>query len=88
MFTLPFLPLPDSFYTYQKEILFLLASWASGIPVIASNVGGLGRLIENGKTGFLFQVNDISSAIDAFYAAQSRRDVICQNAYKLCAEKY
>lgn len=34
MFTLPFLPLPDSFYTYQKEILFLLSSWASGIPVI------------------------------------------------------
>ena len=34
MFTLPFLPLPDSFYTYQKEILFLLASWVSGIPVI------------------------------------------------------
>ncbi|MBE6413383.1 MAG: glycosyltransferase family 4 protein [Verrucomicrobiaceae bacterium] len=65
-----------------------LEAWASGIPVIASNVGGLGRLIENGKTGFLFQVNNTSSAVEAFYAAQSSKDEICQNAYKLCSEKY
>ncbi len=65
-----------------------LEAWASKTPVIASNVGGLGRLIEHAKTGFLFQVNDTSSAINAFYDAQNRRDEICQNAYKLCAEKY
>ena len=65
-----------------------LEAWASGTPVIASNVGGLGRLIENGKTGFLFQVNDTPSAIDAFYDAQNYKDEICQNAYSLCAEKY
>lgn len=96
-----FLPESDMLLSaYKSADVFALASihepfgivaleaWASGIPVIASNVGGLGRLIENAKTGFLFQVNNTSSAIEAFYDAQSRRDVICQNAYKLCAEKY
>lgn len=65
-----------------------LEAWASQVPVIASNVGGLGRLVENANTGFLFQSNDTSSAIDAFYNVQKHKEQICKNAYKLCVEKY
>lgn len=65
-----------------------LEAWASRTPVIASNIGGLGRLIENGKTGFLFQSDVISTAVDAFYNAQKYKEAICKNAYRLCAENY
>ena len=34
---------------------------ASGVPVIASNTGGLPEVIEHGVSGFLHEVGDIES---------------------------
>ena len=34
---------------------------ASGLPVVTSNVGGLVELIEDGKTGYLFEKDDKES---------------------------
>ena len=31
---------------------------AAGLPVIATNVGGIPELVKEGETGFLFEVND------------------------------
>lgn len=35
--------------------IVVLEAWAAGKPVIAANVGGLGRLVANGQTGLKFE---------------------------------
>jgi glycosyltransferase involved in cell wall biosynthesis len=43
----------------------ILESFASGTPVVASNVGGIPELVENEKTGYLFQWGDNESCLRA-----------------------
>jgi glycosyltransferase involved in cell wall biosynthesis len=43
----------------------ILESFASGTPVVASNVGGIPELVENEKTGYLFQWDDNESCLRA-----------------------
>ena len=41
----------------------ILEAMATGIPVIASNVGGNPELVIDGRTGFLFSPNDVESLV-------------------------
>ena len=41
----------------------ILEAMATGIPVIASNVGGNPELVIDGRTGFLFPSNDVESLV-------------------------
>ncbi|MFN3390891.1 MAG: N-acetyl-alpha-D-glucosaminyl L-malate synthase BshA [Meiothermus ruber] len=45
--------------------LVALEAMASGVPVVASRVGGLPELIEEGKTGFLCPMGDIQGMLEA-----------------------
>ncbi len=47
--------LPSSF---DNSPLFIYESMAAGLPVIATNVGGIPELIEHGETGYLFSNMD------------------------------
>ena len=38
--------------------LVVLEAWAAGVPIIASRVGGLPEMIDEGKTGLLFESGD------------------------------
>jgi len=38
--------------------LVVLEAWASGLPVVASRVGGLPEMIDEGRTGILFEAGD------------------------------
>lgn len=44
---------------FDNSPLFIYESMAAGLPVIASNVGGIPELIEDGKTGYLFKKNNV-----------------------------
>ena len=50
---------------FENCSMVILESMARGIPVIASDSGGNPELIENGKTGLIFQRGNIESLLDA-----------------------
>jgi glycosyltransferase involved in cell wall biosynthesis len=46
--------------SYENAPFSVIEAFALGKPVIASNIGGLPELIENGKTGLLFDAGNIA----------------------------
>lgn len=61
-----------------------------GLPVIASKVGGVGSLIEHGKTGILTSLNtdDISKAIVDLYRDKQKQQAIASTALPLARERH
>jgi len=49
---------------YENNPLTIIESYALGKPVIGANVGGITEIIENGKTGFLFEMKNIIDLSD------------------------
>ena len=45
---------------YENAPLVVYAAFATGTPVIATDLGGLSELVEHGKNGLLFPANDVS----------------------------
>jgi glycosyltransferase involved in cell wall biosynthesis len=43
--------------------LALLEAWASGLPVVASAVGGIPKVVEQGRTGLLFPSGDCQALV-------------------------
>ncbi|RPI02963.1 MAG: glycosyltransferase family 1 protein [Calditrichaeota bacterium] len=69
----------------------IIEAMAAGVPVVASNVGGVPDLIVEGETGRLFDVNDLSagvSAIEKMMQDSILRDTIVQNAFRFVQLHY
>jgi glycosyltransferase involved in cell wall biosynthesis len=43
---------------YENTPFVMLEAQAAGIPVVASRLGGLAEIVEDGKSGFLFEAGD------------------------------
>lgn len=93
----PLLSIADLFLLTSLQESFGLAAleaMACGVPVVASRVGGLGEVIDHGRTGFLHELDDLDGmadsgvallttpALHAEVAAAGRRVV----AEKFCAD--
>lgn len=68
---------------YENYPVSIVESFCCGIPVIASNTGGIPYIIENGKNGFLFEVNNkviLKEKIDKIYRNNDLRDQMGNNA--------
>lgn len=73
-----YLPLMNVFaLTSRSEGLPLavLEAWSAGKPVIATRVGGLPKLIEHGKTGYLFDLDDAAALAKHIVQLLTNRDL-------------
>ena len=65
-----------------------LEAWASKLPVIAHHVGGLQKLISEGKTGLFFYRNSLTGLVEKFYEMREKKTEIIANAYKEVCDEY
>jgi len=69
----------------------LLESWACSTPVVASDIGTLGRLVEGTGAGCLFKVgdsSDLASTIASLLASSERLRSMSDAAGELAAKQY
>jgi len=69
----------------------IIEAQSSGVPCVATNVGGIPEIIEDGKTGLLCERSnpaDIAKKVLTFYRDMSLRNKFAENARKSVEEKY
>jgi N-acetyl-alpha-D-glucosaminyl L-malate synthase BshA len=49
---------------YESFCLAALEAMACGVPVVAPRVGGIPEVVVHGKTGYLFEQDDFSAAVE------------------------
>lgn len=88
-------------YTDATQSGVIMTSYSLCKPVVATNVGGLGEMVEDGKTGLLVSPKDINAlahAIIALLNDDAKREEMADNirndyfvgdkSWKVIAEKY
>lgn len=88
-------------YTDATQSGVIMTSYSLCKPVVATNVGGLGEMVENGKTGLLVLPKDVDALADAITALlkdDAKREKMADNirndyfvgdkSWKVIAEKY
>lgn len=88
-------------YTDATQSGVIMTSYSLCKPVVATNVGGLGEMVEEGKTGLLVPPRDadaLADAITALLRDDARRETMAANirddyfvgdkSWKVIAEKY
>jgi len=76
---------------YETFGLSIIESFACGKPVIASNLGAMAGLIENGKTGLLFEPGNVDDLVKKILWAKNNPEKMKEmglNARKEFEEKY
>lgn len=71
--------------------LSALEAMASGIPVVATSVGGLPEVVKDGYTGILVPPEDAEAIADAVWKVYVHREwasTLAMNAYEMVAREY
>ncbi len=71
--------------------IVILEAWSAGVPVIASDVGGIPYLVEDGRTGFLAKPSDPerwAGLVKRLSSEPGLRESIVSAAGKLVRERY
>jgi glycosyltransferase involved in cell wall biosynthesis len=55
---------------YENNPLTIIEAYANGKPVIGSNVGGIPEIINDGETGFLFEMGSVKDLSDKITKAE------------------
>jgi phosphatidylinositol alpha-mannosyltransferase len=61
-----------------------LEAWSAGIPVVASNTGGIGKIISHGKDGLLFkngQMDDLYEKMDTLMQSETLKSTLVKNSF-------
>lgn len=69
----------------------ILEAMGAGLPVVSSNVGGIPRLVEDGKTGYLCEPGDAQAFADAIVSLlndEQKRTQMGQNSLGILKETY
>jgi len=69
----------------------ILEAYAAGVPVLASNSGGIAEIVSDGETGFLASANDpatLAESIRRALAEPGTLQTIANNAHRAWREKY
>ncbi len=64
---------------YENSPTVIYESLQAGIPVLASDIGGVGELVKNGVNGFLFKPGDTEDFIRATKELNSKNDYFFDN---------
>lgn len=76
----------------------ILEAFSYGVPVIASNIGGISELVQDGENGFLFEPGNSQSLLEAIkkakfadYVSLSQKareqyQILCNDHYKILSE--
>ncbi len=77
---------------YEGMPITLLEAFSAGVPVIASNLGSISLMIQDGYNGLLFDAGHPSSLVNCIQKWQSysdkQKNIFCQNARKTYEELY
>lgn len=85
---IPSIPLGDY---VEATSLSMLEGMALGVPVIASNIGGLKQVLENSEAGILVEPNDadiLSKEIENLVKDSLKRNFLAENAVLLINRSY
>ncbi|MBI4142800.1 glycosyltransferase [Candidatus Uhrbacteria bacterium] len=76
---------------YENAPYVVLEAMAAGVPVIASNIGGLPELVRDGETGVLVPPRDahaLANSIEMLYSDPSRAAALGARAQEIVRSEY
>ena len=76
---------------YENFPRVIAEAFSCGVPVVASRLGSLAEIVEDGKTGILFEPQDIASfiqKIDWAMTHEKELNAMGANARRIFEERY
>lgn len=77
---------------YENNPLTIVEAYSYGVPVIGAELGGITEIIQNHKTGFLFESQSVESLTSCLAQTQvisvDEYHELCENAYRFAIEHF